>query len=307
LRGGESEEGEMSGRRVWTAAARAAILFLVALAAASTIVLASGDKSTHAGDAIAKPATLSSGDPSAFRPRLERLQAIAMPGLAASRTTITIGRSALGRPIRVKAYGYPKRVDGTSDPSGWYRKVLVFGCIHGTECAASSIRGFAMGGCPPGGRVLFVPNLNPDGLAEGTRLNGRGVDLNRNFATDWKPIGKPWDLEYSGPRPFSEPETRLAARLIGVVHPDVTIWFHQQAQPLVRAWGPSVSVARRFARLSGLPFHHLPWLPGTAPNWQNQRFRGTASFVVELPPGPLAKESVTRLATAVSQLSESPR
>jgi len=297
----------MSERRIGNAAARAAILFLVALAVASAIALAPGDKSTHAGDAIAKPATLSPDAPSAFRSRLERLQATAMPGLAPRRTTITIGHSALGRPIRVKAYGYPKRVDGTSDPSGWYRKVLVFGCIHGTECAASSIRGFAMGGCPPGGRVLFVPNLNPDGLAEGTRLNGRGVDLNRNFATDWKPIGRRWDLEYSGPRPFSEPETRLAARLIRVVQPDLTIWFHQEAERLVRAWGPSVSVAKRFARLSGLPFHHLPWLPGTAPNWQNHRFRGTASFVVELPPGPLTKRAGTRLATAVSQLSESPR
>lgn len=297
----------MNGRRGWTLAARVAIPFLVALAGASATVLASGDKSTRTDDAIANPATPSPGAPSALRSRLKRLQAIAMPGLAPRRTTMTIGHSALGRPIRVKAYGYPKRVDGTSDPSGWYRKILVFGCIHGTECAASSIRGFAMGGCPPGGRVLFVPNLNPDGLAEGTRLNGRGVDLNRNFATDWRPIGRRWDLEYSGPRPFSEPETRLAARLIRVVHPDVTIWFHQQAERLVRAWGPSVSVAKRFARLSGLPFHHLPWLRGTAPNWQNQRFRGTASFVVELPPGPLAKESGARLATAVSRLSESPR
>ena len=67
------------------------------------------------------------------------------------------------------------------------------------------------------------------------------------------------------------------------MRPDVTIWFHQQSERLVRAWGPSVPVARVYARLSGEPFVPLPWLDGTAPNWQNHRFAGTSSFVVELP------------------------
>src|SRR5262249_25070105 len=31
-----------------------------------------------------------------------------------------------------------------------------------------------------------------------------------------------------------------------------------------------------------LSFRKLPWLPGSAPNWQNHRFPGTSSFVVEL-------------------------
>ena len=240
-----------------------------------------------------------------LRAKLERLDRRAMPGVPSSRTTITAGRSALGRRIRVKAYGYPnpKRFDGTSNPNGWYRRVLVFGCIHGTECAATAIRGFTLGGCPPGGRIFFVPNLNPDGLARGTRLNGRGVDLNRNFGAGWRAIGRRWDLQYAGPRPLSEPETRLAARMIEAIHPDITIWFHQEAEPMVRAWGPSVSVARRYARLSGLPFRHLPWLAGTAPNWQNHRFDGTSSFVVELPFGPLSGPAASKQETAVSRLS----
>jgi hypothetical protein len=238
-----------------------------------------------------------------LRAKLERLDRRAMPGVPPSRTTVTVGHSALGRQIRVKAYGYPKRVDGTSDPNNWYRRVLVFGCIHGTECAASAIRSFTIGGCPPGGRIFFVPNLNPDGLARGTRLNGRGVDLNRNFGASWRPIGQRWDLEYSGPHPFSEPETRLAARLIEAIHPDITIWFHQEEEPMVRAWGPSVSAARRYADGSGLPFRHLPWLAGTAPNWQNHRFRGTSSFVVELPPGRLSPAATARQGAAVGRLS----
>ena len=83
--------------------------------------------------------------------------------------------------------------------------------------------------------------------------------------------------------------------------PEATIWFHQHygEDPLVRAWGGSVPAARRYARLAGLPFRRLPWLAGTAPNWQNHRFPGTVSFVVELPRGPASDRLLTRLGEAV--------
>ena len=211
--------------------------------------------------------------------------------------SVKIGHSSQGRPISLEEYG--------SDDDG--KRVLVFGCIHGDECAGSAIPKFQYG-CPTPGAVFYVPNLNPDGHAMGTRLNGRGVDLNRNFPAEWQPIGQRWDLEYSGPRPFSEPETRLAARLIRALHPDITIWFHQEAEPMVRAWGPSVATARRFAhyveslRYTALPFRQLPWLAGTAPHWQNHRFPETASFVVELPPGPLPHDDAQGIGGAIARL-----
>ena len=176
-------------------------------------------------------------------------------------------------------------------------KVLVFGCVHGDECAAERLQPLS-NGCPdPASDIYLVRNLNPDGAALGVRVNGRGVDLNRNFPSAWKAIGEPGGPQYSGPRPFSEPETRLAARIIERLRPEVTIWFHQHHadEPLVRAWGRSIQAARRFAHLSGLPFRALPWLAGTAPNWQNHRFPGSSSFVVEFPLGPLARETKTRL------------
>jgi Zinc carboxypeptidase len=148
-----------------------------------------------------------------------------------------------------------------------------------------------------------VPNLNPDGFVTGTRLNGRGVDLNRNFPSGWEPIGQRYDLEYSGPHPFSEPETRLAARLIRLIHPRITVWFHQETEPMVRAWGPSVPAGRRYAELAQLPFRRLPWLAGTAPNWQNHRFPGTSSFVVELPDDALTRSAAYRYANAVRLLA----
>jgi protein MpaA len=215
------------------------------------------------------------------------------PGVVTSRTDI-VGRSTQGRDIRLLQHGDPE-VEG---------EVLVFGCIHGDECGASRVRPPA--GCPPGNVDIYtVPNLNPDGLALGTRLNGRGVDLNRNFPSDWKPIGRRGGPQHSGPRPFSEPESRLAARIIRRIRPEVTIWFHQHHddRPLVRAWGQSAPMARRYAALAGLPFRRLPWLAGTAPNWQNHAFPGTASFVVELPRGGVSDRTLGRLGAAVLRLA----
>jgi protein MpaA len=224
--------------------------------------------------------TLSPVPAGAERPAIERLQEAVTPVRAVRRRAeVEVGRSAEGRPIRAVAMnGW-----GSSRAVGRGPLVLAFGCIHGDECAGIEAVERAWGCPPPGGGLVTVPNLNPDGLALGTRLNGRGVDLNRNFAQDWRAIGAPGDPEHSGPRPFSEPETRLARELIRALRPDVTIWFHQQAEPLVRAWGPSVPAARAYARLAGLPFVAMPWMDGTAPNWQNDRFPGTSSFVVELP------------------------
>jgi protein MpaA len=224
------------------------------------------------------------------------VERMTQPDKAGHHSSATIGISADGRPIRLLVGGYPKET-----------RVLVFGCIHGTECAGTRVAGSdLLAGCPPPGDVFAVPNLNPDGYALGTRLNGRGVDLNRNFPSEWTASGVRGDPQYSGPRPLSEPESRLAARLIRAVRPDVTIWFHQEAEPMIRAWGPSVPAARRYARLVGLPFHRLPWLNGTAPNWQNHRFPGTSSFVVELAHGPLSHAAVDRHKHAIQELSEPP-
>ena len=168
----------------------------------------------------------------------------------------------------------------------------------------SSRRRFAVSRSSPAVDLWVVSNLNPDGFAAGRRQNGRGVDLNRNFPSEWRPGGRPWDPEYAGRRPLSEPETRAAARLIGRIKPSVTIWFHQP-QGLVREWGPSIPAAREYARLAGMRFRAIRWPRGTAPNWQNHRFPGASSFVVELPPGPLTPAAANRQARAVLALVES--
>jgi protein MpaA len=197
-----------------------------------------------------------------------------------------------GRPIMLveRASGQPGRV------------VLAVGCIHGTECAGLGVTRRLLSGPPPKrGQLWVIPNLNPDGYALGARGNARGVDLNRNFPSEWRPIGQPGDPQYAGPRPLSERETRLAVRAIARVRPAVSIWFHQP-QDVVRAWGQSIPLARRYARLAGAHFRRIRWPSGTASNWQNHRFPATASFVVELAAGALQRPSAARYARAVEQL-----
>jgi protein MpaA len=195
--------------------------------------------------------------------------------LALILAALPIGHSVDGRAIRPVVLGDP----------GAARRVLVVGCIHGTETAGIPIvRRLIQAGAPAGAQIVVVVSVNPDGCARGARQNAHGVDLNRNFPSNWSAIGRPGDLQYSGPRPLSEPESRYAVALIRQLKPEITIWFHQP-QDVVRAWGRSVPTARRFAELAGFPYRSIEWPYGTASNWQNHAFPGTASFVVELPPG----------------------
>jgi len=217
--------------------------------------------------------------------------------LAVALVAAPFGASSAAQPLRVERLGDPLAP----------RRLLVVGCIHGDECAGSAVTRALLRECPPGDVDLWLMhNLNPDGRRIGTRLNARGVDLNRNFGFDWRPIGNPWNPEYSGPRPFSEPETRAARSLIDTFRPDVTVWFHQQAEPLVRAWGQSVPAARTYANAARLRFVKLPWMDGTAPNWQNHTFAGTASFVVELPLGKLSARAVAEHVDAIHRVARAP-
>ncbi len=219
---------------------------------------------------------------------------VRIPNPVRSRTLL-LGHSVQGRPIQAIRLGDP-----ASD-----RRLLIVGCIHGNEPAGTAVtRRLLRIRRPLAAEIWVIPTLNPDGEAHETRQNADGVDLNRNFRSQWRPSGVRGDLEYPGPRPLSEPETRLAVRFIRRIRPDVTIWFHQP-QDLVRAWGRSIPAARRYARVAGLRFRPIRWPHGTAPNWQNHRFRRGASFVVELPPGPLSAAGAARQVRAIVALARS--
>ncbi len=156
----------------------------------------------------------------------------------------------------------------------------------------------------PESLIIVIKDLNPDGVAAGTRQNAPGVDLNRNFPYRWRPLGSPGSLQYSGPHPLSEPEARIAHSLILRTRPSVTIWFHEPLG-LVDESGGSISIERRFSQLTGLPLRRLTRYRGSAAGWQNHRLPQTTAFVVELPAGRLSAGGVARYATAVRTLSHS--
>ena len=208
---------------------------------------------------------------------------VRLPGDGVS--SAPVGTSTRGLPIRAFTLG-----------SGRPR-ILVVGCIHGNECAGSVVATRLLHARPPRhGSITVVQDLNPDGHAAKRRSNARGVDLNRNFPGTWRRIST------AGPAPASEVETRLAMQLIRRLRPDVTIWFHQP-QGLVRAWGRSVAIARRYARLSGMRFARLRRPPGAATAWQAGAMPASRSFVVELPPGELGLRETGPHALAILRLA----
>jgi protein MpaA len=209
------------------------------------------------------------------------------------RSVLTLGRSVRGRPIRAI-------VLGDSDAP---RPVLIVGCIHGNETAGIAVADrLAAGLAPRRSAIWIIRDLNPDGVAAGTRQNAHHVDLNRNFPFGWRLLGHPGDQQYAGPRALSEPESRLAHTLILRLRPRLTIWFHQP-QAVTDRSGGDARLEARFAALSRLPLRRLPRYPGSVATWENhQRWAGTA-FVVELPPGRPAESAVARYEDAVRQLA----
>jgi protein MpaA len=264
----------------------------------SIAVLTMFDGSHPYGKATLKGifARLLRGFPTAAHPHSvsHAASASASASVSASRRVV-IGHSVRGRPIVARVIG----------PQAAPRKLLLIGCIHGTECAGLAIlSALARRRAPPGVQLWLVAEMNPDGTAADTRQNAHGVDLNRNFPYQWERVtNATYD---SGPRPASEPETRAAMALIQRIRPAVTIWYHQHMD-LVDMAGGDRGVARRYAQLSGLAATCLAFLPGTAPSWSNHLLPGTTAFVVELPAGPVGPAALARHLRAVGAMEAGQR
>jgi protein MpaA len=216
--------------------------------------------------------------------------ACVLPGTAAARSVL-LGRSWQGRPVQAIEVG---------DPSGV--PVLVVGCIHGNETAGIAVANALARLAPRGLDLWIVPDLNPDGVAAGTRQNAHGVDLNRNFPWRWRPMSGVYE---SGPRPLSEREARIAHALILRLHPHLTVWFHQHLN-MVWASGGDRRIEKVFARVSGLPYHPMPQLAGSAISWQNNTLRDTTAFAAELPAGQPSSAAVKRYVAAVIAAAHAP-
>jgi len=116
-------------------------------------------------------------------------------------------------------------------------EIVVLASIHGDEAETTVVVSEALR-CIPRGELQAAVILcgNPDGMLRGTRGNGRGVDLNRNFPTsNWSPdpvfyktrANDARDIALSpGAQPASEPETIGLLSLLERLHPRAVVSLH---------------------------------------------------------------------------------
>jgi murein peptide amidase A len=145
------------------------------------------------------------------------------------------GRSVKGAPLLVR------RIPAQAGVKGKPVRILLLGGIHGDEPTSSAIVFRWMGKMQtPAARQFswsIAPVVNPDGMLakQKTRVNARGVDLNRNFPTpDWqRETERYWNRvtsrdprRYPGRAALSEPESRWLDEEIRRFQPDLIISIH---------------------------------------------------------------------------------
>jgi len=192
---------------------------------------------------------------------------------------VTIGMSHLGRPIvAVQIQDSP------------HRPVIAIGSIHGDESMGLEVveRLRNSPDIPEGLNLWIIPTVNPDGLAASVRGNARGVDLNRNFATDdWRFVGQGSE-KYSGDAAASEVETKAVQQFVLEQQPLLVVWWHQFGYYVdEQRTVANFDLIRRFSELTGLPITDVgcgstPCV-GNATVFINSNIEGASSFVVELP------------------------
>lgn len=130
------------------------------------------------------------------------------------------------------------------------KTVLVIGVFHGDEPDGEYlINRYLSEKNETKNRLLFIPCLNPDGLANGTRTNANGVDLNRNFpAQNWE-LGEKNEY-FGGDSPASEQETKFLIYVIDKYKPDLIITLHEPYQ-VVNYDGPAKDIAQKISEITG--------------------------------------------------------
>lgn len=189
----------------------------------------------------------------------------ARPAVIESRV---LGHSTKGRPIKAWHLGEPGAP-----------RFVVISTMHGNERHTKRIVTALRDGKKIRGIDLWViPIYNPDGWAQHTRKNGRGVDLNRNFPTGWADLDGNYE---SGSGPASEPETRAVMKFLTEFKPRRIVSFHQPLNGVdVNTKRPRF--AKRLAHALKLPKTSLNCggvCHGTMTGWYNAKFSGAALTV----------------------------
>lgn len=163
-----------------------------------------------------------------------------------------VGRSVENRPILTRVYG-----DGPD-------VVLLMAGIHGSEAAGVPILerlGDELLQRPDlleGRTVVLIPQVNPDGVKIGKRLNANGVDLNRNFPAD-----NFSEKNRHGNEPLSQPESRVILEQIERYKPSRIVTYHQPLACVDYDGEGAEAIAKVMGEHTDLPVKRLGGRPGS--------------------------------------------
>lgn len=175
--------------------------------------------------------------------------------------------------------------------------ILIIAAMHGDENETTVVLSEALRRIPPGYiKNPVILSCNPDGALQGTRSNGRGIDLNRNWPTaNWSSEavfhkdhgGTVQDIMLSpGESPGSEAETRALQECVERLQPKTVISLHA---PLACIEDPQeMPLSQWIASQVNLPL--IPDVgyptPGSFGTWSAEN--GINIITWELPSDPLA-------------------
>ncbi len=215
------------------------------------------------------------------------------------RRYLELGKSVRGRNITASVHG-----NGA-------KRVIVLAAIHGDE-QATAVVAKALAATlqrdplASGPEIIIVPEVNPDGLVDATRVNAAGVDINRNFpSSSWRSESQD-EKHYPGKEPASEPETRAVINLIKRYPPDLLITLHA-ALGCMNWDGPGEEIAALMARVNG--YELCPYLgyetPGSLGTYAGVDMR-IPTVTIELrglSDGELVQENLPALRAALARFS----
>ena len=183
--------------------------------------------------------------------------------LGGGKLPLVIGYSVSGRRIEIYSFG-----------SGRHQRMIIAG-IHGgyewnTIALADELIRYIHENpdvIPDDVTLYILRNLNPDGDARthdhDGRVNDHGVDLNRNFPTNW---AETWDRDgcwdytptTGGTGPGSEPETRVVMGFLQTHKIEALISYHSAALGVFPGGEPwekdSIKFAKALAKATDYSF-----------------------------------------------------